>query len=349
MALISGCGTVIGARALYYGLLVHCVWRQTWEALVMQEIPAADGRRLAVDCWGQGTPIFLLHGMPGSRSGPRPRASVLYRLGVRLICYDRPGYGGSDRQEGRKVADAAWDVLAIADFLGIKKFGVVGRSAGGPHALACAALLEDRVTAVAALVSAAPPDAVRLDWFDGMARSNVDAFSKASMDAASIARMLAERATQIRADPEVLVTALQEEMTDPDRRIVEDFGMRKLLTDTYTEALRNGPGGWIDDAVALSSPWGFELSAIKAPVLLWHGKDDVFLPVTHTQWLSQQIENGHHPGNVLVDIQPDAAHFDAVEILPEVLVWIKDPLVQNGCGSSARISLRSLRSVSTFG
>src|SRR5579863_97564 len=127
----------------------------------MQEMSAPDGRRLAVDSWGatDGKPIFLLHGTPGSRNGPKPRASVLYRLGVRLISYDRPGYGGSERQKGRKVADAAWDVLAIADSLGIKKFGVVGRSGGGPHALACAALLGDRVTAVAALVSAAPPDA----------------------------------------------------------------------------------------------------------------------------------------------------------------------------------------------
>jgi pimeloyl-ACP methyl ester carboxylesterase len=317
----------------------------------MEEIPAADGRRLAVDSWGaiDGKPIFLLHGTPGSRSGPRPRASVLYRLGVRLICYDRPGYGGSGRHKGRRVADAAWDVLAIADSLGLKKFGVVGRSGGGPHALACAALLEDRVTAVAALVSAAPPDADELDWFAGMTNSNIDEYSKASVDAASVASKLSERAAQIRADPEVLVHDLMKEMTDPDRRIVGDFGMRKLLTDTYSEALRNGADGWIDDALALSRPWGFELSSIAVPVLLWHGKDDVFHPVTHTQWLSRKIQNGHPARNVLVDIQPGAAHFDAVEILPEVLVWVKDPLVQNGCGSSARISLRSWRSVSTLG
>jgi pimeloyl-ACP methyl ester carboxylesterase len=312
----------------------------------MQEIPAADGRRLAVDSWGatDGKPILLLHGTPGSRSGPRPRASVLYRLGVRLICYDRPGYGKSDRQEGRKVADAAWDVLAIADYLGIKQFGVVGRSGGGPHALACAALLGDRVSAVAALVSAAPPDAEGLDWFAGMTNKNVDEYGKASVDAAGIASKLAGRA-----DPEGLLNTLMEDMADPDHRIVDDFGIRKLLTDTYAEAFRNGAYGWIDDAVALSTPWGFELSAIEAPVLLWHGKDDVFHPVSHTQWLSRRIQDGHADSKVLVDIQAGAAHFGAMEVLPEVLVWIKDPSVQNGCGSSARISLRSLRSVSTFG
>lgn len=316
----------------------------------MQEVQAADGRRLAVDCVGaaDGAPIFLLHGTPGSRNGPRPRASVLYRLGVRLICYDRPGYGGSDRHQGRQVADAASDVLAIADSLGIKRFAVAGRSGGGPHALACGALLGERITAVAALVSPAPRDADNLEWFKGMTGSNVDDYTGITTDAAAIARDLTERAREIREDPEILIAKLLGEMTAPDKRIVDDFGMRKLLTETYSEAFRNGADGWIDDAVALCTPWGFELSSIEVPVLLWHGEDDVYNPVAHTQWLSRKIQNGHG-SNVLVDIEPSAAHFDAMEILPEVLVWLQEPMVQNGCGSSARISLRSLRSVSTLG
>src|SRR5215469_3490909 len=110
-----------------------------------------------VESWGapKGRPVFLLHGTPGSRRGPRPRASVLYRLGVRLIGYDRPGYGASDRRPGRQVGDAAADVRAIADALGLDRFAVVGRSGGAPHALACAALLSGRVTRVAAMVGLA--------------------------------------------------------------------------------------------------------------------------------------------------------------------------------------------------
>lgn len=99
----------------------------------------------------------VMHETPGSRRSPRPRASVLYRLGVQLICYDRPGYGGSDRHPRRTVADAATDVQAIANELGIDSFGVVGHSGGGPHALACAALLGDRVHSAANLA----PSAVR--------------------------------------------------------------------------------------------------------------------------------------------------------------------------------------------
>jgi pimeloyl-ACP methyl ester carboxylesterase len=105
-----------------------------WEAVVTNIIPVGDGRSVTVDSWGDkaGLPVFLLHGTPGSRGGPKPRPSVLSRLGVELICYDRPGYGGSSRHRDQTVADAAWDVPDIADALGLDQFCVVGRSGGGP-------------------------------------------------------------------------------------------------------------------------------------------------------------------------------------------------------------------------
>jgi pimeloyl-ACP methyl ester carboxylesterase len=95
-----------------------------------QLIHAEDGRALAVEHYGNphGRPAFLLHGTPGSRLGPAPRGSVLYRLGIRLITYDRPGYGASHRLPRRSVAHVAADVSAIADALGIGRFAVVGRS-----------------------------------------------------------------------------------------------------------------------------------------------------------------------------------------------------------------------------
>src|SRR5690349_20249226 len=100
-------------------------------------IRTADGRSLAVEQYGSphGRPVFLLHGTPGSRLGPAPRPSVLYRLGVRLLAFDRPGYGGSDRLRDRRVGDGAADVRTIADALGLGDFAVVGRSGGAPHAL----------------------------------------------------------------------------------------------------------------------------------------------------------------------------------------------------------------------
>jgi pimeloyl-ACP methyl ester carboxylesterase len=282
-------------------------------------------RPLAFDELGaqRGYPVFLLHGTPGSRSGPRPRSSVLYRLGIRLICYDRPGYGQSGSHRGRSVADAALDVLAIADELGLNSFSVVGRSGGGPHALACAASdkLRARVQSVAVLVPLAPADADGLAWYDGMSGSNAEKYTAASDPAAvnTISDALIERAKLIRDDPEFLLQLLHDDLTEPDRRVVENLGIRQLLTDTYAEALRSGALGWIDDVLAFRKSWGFHLSAIRTPTLLWHGQDDVFSPAEHTRWLARQIPAEY----CTMELQPGAAHFDAVEVLPRVLAWLK--------------------------
>lgn len=286
-----------------------------------QVIGVPDGRRAAVESWGapDGVPIFLLHGTPGSRCGPRPRTSVLYQLGVRLISYDRPGYGSSSRQHGRSVADAASDVGAIADALCPgQQIGVVGRSGGGPHALACAALLGDRVRSAAVLVGLAPPDAEGLNWYDGMTKSNVEEYGHVDNDAALAETRLVKCAEQVRDNPESLLDTLRPELPRSDCKIVDDVSIRRLLTESYAEALRESAAGWIDDLRALRHPWGFELSAITSPVLLWHGADDMFSPVSHTRWLGRQIRTS------TVEVQSGTAHFGAVEALPGVLAWIKD-------------------------
>lgn len=292
----------------------------------MAVVTVSDGRDLAVEITGDpaGMPIFLLHGMPGSRRGPKPRSSVLYRLGVRLICYDRPGYGGSTRHQGRKVADAADDVRAIADYLDVEKFGVVGRSGGGPHALACAALLPDRLSSTAVLVSLAPSDARDLDWYDGMAQSNVDDFGKTDDDPSAPDAELEELASRIREDPETLLENLDRDLATPDHRVVDDVAIRGLLTETYAEALRDSADGWLDDRRALRCPWGFDLPSIRTPVLLWHGEEDKFSPVKHAYWLAQRIPTS------VVKVESAAAHFGALEILPSVLAWIKEPTGSEG-------------------
>lgn len=244
---------------------------------------------------------------------------MLYRLGVRLICYDRPGYGESERDEGRTVGDAAWDVLAIADHLKIGEFAVVGRSGGGPHALACAALFseEDRLRAAAVLVGLAPSDA-DLDWYAGMAASNVEEYTRASQPSkAAVVANLTQRAEQVLADPRSLLDALAKEMTAPDKKVVADVAFQRLLPESYREALKCGPYGWIDDVLAFRRPWEFDLGKITVPVWLWHGQDDVFSPVDHSHWLAREIPTSR------IDVQPGAAHFTAMEILPRILARLK--------------------------
>lgn len=278
-------------------------------------VRTADGRRLLAESLGalDGSAVFLLHGTPGGRLGPRPRGIHLYRLGIRLISYDRPGYGGSDRHRGRIVADAARDVAAIADELGIERFGVIGRSGGGPHALACAALLGDRVVRAAALASLAPCDAKGLDWCAGMADSNVQAYHDGEEN---LEAELAKRAGEVRGDPESLLRFLWPELGKNDRKVFGDVALRRLIAENHAEALRDNAWGWVDDVLAMRNPWGFELAAIAAPVKLWHGGDDVFSPASHTHWLGRQI-----PG-AKVEVQPGAAHLTAVKILPSILKWV---------------------------
>jgi pimeloyl-ACP methyl ester carboxylesterase len=281
-------------------------------------VRSADGRQVALQVSGDpsGHPVFLMHGTPGSRLGPLPRASRLYGLGVRLITFDRPGYGGSDRLESRLVADVVPDVEAIADALEIGRFAVLGRSGGGPHALACAALLPGRVTRAGVLVGLAPWTADGLDWFAGMAESNVREFTAAATKPEELTAHLVRTAATIRANPASHVASLGPEMPEPDRRVVSDVGLRALLADNFAEALRGSADGWIDDALAFCSPWGFELTDIKVPVLVWHGESDVFTPVAHARWLADRI-----PGAVM-SIRPDCAHFGAFEVVPEVLSWL---------------------------
>jgi pimeloyl-ACP methyl ester carboxylesterase len=289
--------------------------------VAQQVIGVTDGRHVAVDCWGdpKGFPVFIMHGTPGGRSGPIPRASLLYQLGIWLISYDRPGYGGSERHPGRNVSDAAQDVLEIADQLGVAEFSVVGRSGGGPHALACAALLEEkRLRNVAVLVGLAPSDAKGLDWFEGMTDSNVNEYELAALDHGdAVVADLTRRAEEVKKNPESLLWALEKEMSDSDRRIVSDAGIRRRLLETYREALKCGPHGWIDDVLAFRSPWGFELGQIAAQVWLWHGDEDVFAPPAHSRWMADKIPGAH------IEVQPGAAHFGAMEVLPRVLARLK--------------------------
>lgn len=277
-----------------------------------------DGRRLACDEYGapDGEPVFFMHGTPGSRLGPRPRVMVLYQLGVRLIAFDRPGYGESDPKPGRTVADAAADVSAIADALGIGQFAVIGRSGGAPHALACAALLPDRTTRAAALVGLAPTGADGLDWFAGMTQGNKTDFGAARRGVGAVAGRLRAAAERIRADPRVMINDLYADLTESDRQVVGDAGIRKMLVSNFSEAFRSSADGWIDDVMALTAPWGFDLRDVAVPTLLWHGAEDRFTPAGHGAWLGGRI-----PGAIAI-VEPGRSHFGALKVIPDLLPWL---------------------------
>ncbi|NUP50898.1 MAG: alpha/beta hydrolase [Catenulispora sp.] len=284
---------------------------------MIRTVRTPDGRRLAVTDRGdpRGAPVMLFHGTPGSRLGPVPRAMTLHAGGIRLLTFDRPGFGESDRQPGRTVASVADDAVAVADALGIAHFAVLGRSGGGPHALACAALLPERVTKAAAMVPLAPRDAMGETWFCGMTPGNAEAYQQAVTDPQALRRVLDARAASIRADPASLFATIDEGLEPTDRAVIGQANIRHELVKSYAAGVSRSADGWFDDALALAGPWGFDPGDIRVPVYLWHGAEDRFSPISHTRWLGERIPLA------TMDLEPSASHFSSLLRMPQVIVW----------------------------
>jgi pimeloyl-ACP methyl ester carboxylesterase len=254
-------------------------------------IPGPGGRSLRVLDVGEldGVPVVVHHGTPGSRGFYEAWLADAAERGIRLIGYDRPGYGGSDRHAGRTVADAAADVEAICDGLGLDRILTHGSSGGGPHALACAALLGDRVVAAATLCSVGPYNADGLDFLAGMGESNVVELGAAVEGAQTLAPLLEEFTKGILAtDPEELAGELASLLSPPDVAVVNGGLAEELLARTR-EGIGARRDGWLDDDLAFVRPWGFELSAISVPIGLWQGRQDLMVPPAHGEWLARHV------------------------------------------------------------
>ena len=250
-------------------------------------VPAPDGRTLAVEDAGDrgGRPVMVHAGTPGGRRlyGRRTLADAERRQ-LRLISYDRPGYGGSTPQPGRSTADCANDVRVICEALGIGRLAMWGLSGGGPHVLACAALLPDLVTAAASLASLAPYDAEGLDWLAGFSQEAVDEARLTLADQAEARALFRKEREKIVAAPPAQV-ALNMQAGTPGVDLT-------LLTDeavSMQQALAPGIEGAWEDCVAQLSPWGFDVTQIAVPVLLLHGGQDRAVPFSHGQWLASRI------------------------------------------------------------
>jgi pimeloyl-ACP methyl ester carboxylesterase len=224
------------------------------------------------------------------------------RRGLRHVTYSRPGYGGSDRHPGRSVADCAADVAAIVDALGIERFFIAGISGGGPHALACTALLGHRVIAAATLGSVAPYDAEGLEWLDGMGQENLDEFGAASAgEDALVAYLEPAREELLVVTGEQLHAAFGALVSEPDRRALTG-AFAEFLADNVRNGLAAGVNGWLDDDFAFVRDWGFALDAIRTPVTVWQGAQDRFVPAAHGEWLA-----AHVPG-ANARLEPEHGH-----------------------------------------
>lgn len=277
-----------------------------------------DGRALSVQEAGDpdGRAVLFHHGTPMSRLLYHGWSDIAAAQNVRLIGYDRPGYGLSDRDAGRSISSCAADVRVIAEALGIERLGVIGLSGGGPHALACAALLEDLVPRVVSLAAVAPFDADGLDWFADTGDSNVEETELFLSDRAAARRKWEHDAEELRTlTAAELAERYASIYSELDRRCMEgDFG-DFLDASTKLGLALSIEGPW-DDENAFVTPWGFDLRAVSTPVRLRQGRQDLMVPYAHGAWIAAQI-----PG-VEALLSEDESHLSLLDHLDEDLAWL---------------------------
>jgi pimeloyl-ACP methyl ester carboxylesterase len=248
--------------------------------------------------------VFWHHGSPNIGLPPEPLFAAADRLGLRWVSYDRPGYGGSTPVPGRDVASAAGCTAAVADALGIDRFGVLGHSGGGSHALACGALLPERVLGAVSISGLAPYGADGLDWFAGMSDT-----SRASLQAAVAGRAAKEayEAAGGEEDPGFIPA---------DHAALA--GVWSWFMKVVGPAVAAGPGGLIDDDLAHVNPWGFDPTDIVVPVFLLHGGSDRLVPSSHSRWLADRIPSAD------LQVNRDDGHISILDSGETALAWLAD-------------------------
>ena len=276
-----------------------------------------DGRTLAYAEYGatDGRAVFFFHGMPGSRLF-HPYDEITTRLGVRLVCVDRPGYGGSTYQPGRRILDWPGDIATLSAKLGIGKFAVAGHSGGGPYAAACAYALPDAVSAAAILCSVGPagtPGATR-----GMSVLNRAGFQAGHIIPWPLWRILLwstyhrrceDPAASMERDPGHRPPADEEQISRPE--------VRQACVVSEIEAFRHGLLGLAWEARLLTRPWGFRLEDIKIPVQIWHGTADNVASIAMAESMAGAIPN------CTAIYCPGEAHLLLFPHWEEILTWLK--------------------------
>jgi len=271
------------------------------------DLQLSDGRRLHVydtrpDDSNARLVIVWHHGTPNLGEPPEPLLPAAAQRGIRWISYDRPGYGGSSRRDGRNLASAGTDVASIADALGVGRFAVMGHSGGGSHALACGALLSDRLVGVVSVSGLAPYDAVELDWFAGMGAAGAGELRTAARGRTALEEYLAATAF----DPEMFTPADHAALA----------GAWSWLGKIAGRALDGGVSGMVDDDLAYVAPWGFSPGHVRSRVLIVQGGQDRIAPSSHGAWLAREIPLAE------LWLRPDDGHISVLRSGEAVLDWL---------------------------
>lgn len=280
---------------------------------VNQTIALRDERRLGFAEYGDasGKAVFHFNGSGGSRLEHPMDPSILSDLGVRLISTDRPGHGNSDPQPGRKLLDWPDDISQLADHLGIDKFYVEGWSAGGPHALACAYRLPERVSAGALISGLAPPD--RPNPYEGLpiGMTALMMIARRVHPLVYLFRRVAHR--MFTGESENAGERLKSSFPPEDQKAIDESGSADWLIENIREGYKQGWDGPAQDDILINSPWGFRLEDISTRFDVWQGAVDKNVPLNQGQYQDKLLPNSH------LTVLPDQAHLYLLTHWREVL------------------------------
>lgn len=268
------------------------------------ELTRDDGGTL--HCYEHGAGdrvVFWHHGTPNVGEPPAPLFEAGERLGVRWLSFDRPGYGGSTPVPGRSIGAVGDWVALVADHLGLDRFGQLGHSGGGSHAVAAGVLLAERTTAVVSVSGLAPYGAPGLDWFAGMADSGVAGLT-AALDGPAA-----------KAAHEAVAEGMPA-FTEADFAMFE--GPWGWLGSVAGRAMQAGPGGLIDDDLAYVRPWGCDPAALTAPALFVHGGQDEIVPAGHSRWLAATCPEAE------LWLRPADGHISVLRSAESALTWLAE-------------------------
>jgi pimeloyl-ACP methyl ester carboxylesterase len=223
--------------------------------------------------------------------------------GLRSVICSRPGYGGSTRNEGRTVADAAADIAALADHLGADRFLIAGWSGGGSTALACAALLPDRVRAAVTMAGTAPPVEAGEVWTTWFRPAQVDEIRALTTKPPAELAPEYEQAAKGFAELTGEHLTLSENQSAADKAaLIEVPEVAEWLAQSIKSAVSSGIWGWLYDDLAWAKPWGFEMADIRVPVIVRHGDEDGFVSIEQGRWLAAHIRGAR------LDEMPGGGH-----------------------------------------
>lgn len=279
-----------------------------------RQLTLRDGRRLGYSEFGEprGRPILYCHGFPASRLEGRLAHDAALRIRVRLIAADRPGYGLSDFQPNRRIADWPRDLTELVDALRLDRFAVLGISGGAPYAVACAGAIPERLTAAGIVCGLGRTD--RGEFTADMNRIARASFALARR-APALSRLVTRAlASVLRGSPRLTFKLMASRLPPPDQEVLSRTGVFGLFADSFREAFRQGGRGAAFDLALYAQPWVTAVESIRVPCHLWHGEQDMTVPVAMGKRLAAALPD------CSARFYPDEGHYSLpVRRIEEIL------------------------------